>query len=100
MMTQFLSEWTRRLLSREFPIMKRLPQILFNRPTQTHNYADEFKNLEEKLPPAAFFCSQKSYLVNLSKIQSIRNGYAFIGEKAIQIGEGSKEDLMKALHIG
>ncbi|MCW5920910.1 MAG: response regulator transcription factor [Saprospiraceae bacterium] len=55
------------------------------------------KGIEEKLPPTGFMRVHKSYIVNLSKIESIRNREIKIGEADIPIGESNWEELMKAL---
>lgn len=56
------------------------------------------KAIEEKLPSQGFMRVHKSYIVNLAKIESIRNREIKIGEVEIPVGEGNWEELMKALN--
>ena len=56
------------------------------------------KAIEEKLPAQGFMRVHKSYIVNLAKIESIRNREIKIGEAEIPVGEGNWEELMKALN--
>jgi len=56
------------------------------------------KAIEEKLPSQGFMRVHKSYIVNLAKIESIRNREIKIGEAEIPVGEGNWEELMKALN--
>jgi two-component system, LytTR family, response regulator len=58
-----------------------------------------FKAIEEKLPPNAFFRVHKSFMVNLSKIQSIRNGMIYINKHEIPLSDTLREDLMRKLNI-
>jgi DNA-binding LytR/AlgR family response regulator len=55
------------------------------------------KAIEDKLPKQGFMRIHKSYIVNLAKIESIRNREIKIGEAEIPIGESNWEELMKAL---
>jgi two-component system, LytTR family, response regulator len=59
-----------------------------------------FKAIEEKLPMHLFFRVHKSFMVNTSKIQSIRNGMIFINKHEIPLSENMREELMKKLNIG
>jgi DNA-binding LytR/AlgR family response regulator len=59
-----------------------------------------FKMIEEHLPNEAFFRAHKSYLVNLSKIQSIRNGSVFIEKNAVPVSESQREELIRVLKLG
>jgi two-component system, LytTR family, response regulator len=59
-----------------------------------------FKNIEEKLPPEGFFRVHKSFMVNTSKIQSIRNSVIFINKHTVPLSDTMREDLMKVLKIG
>ncbi|MCB9341878.1 MAG: response regulator transcription factor [Lewinellaceae bacterium] len=55
------------------------------------------KGIEEKLPPESFLRIHKSYIVNLEKIESIRNHQLTIGGREVPVSEGNMEDLLKAL---
>jgi DNA-binding LytR/AlgR family response regulator len=59
-----------------------------------------FKNIEEKLPTQGFFRVHKSFMVNTSKIQSIRNSVIFINKHTVPLSDNMREDLMKVLKIG
>jgi two-component system LytT family response regulator len=49
------------------------------------------KSLVEQLPPAQFFRTHKSYIVNLDHIQSIRNGRIKLEGAEVPYGENYKE---------
>jgi len=53
------------------------------------------KNLTEKLPSLSFARIHKSYIISLSKIQSISRGRIKIGEKVIPLGENYKDAFNK-----
>jgi len=53
------------------------------------------KGIEEKLPATGFMRVHKSFIVNLSRIESIRNRELRIGEWEIPVGEANVEDLMR-----
>lgn len=53
------------------------------------------KAIEEKLPVTGFMRVHKSFIVNLSRIESIRNRELRIGEWEIPVGEANVEDLMR-----
>jgi two-component system, LytTR family, response regulator len=59
-----------------------------------------FRVIEEKLPPILFFRVHKSFMVNTSKIQSIRNGIIFINKHEVPLSENMREALMQKLNIG
>lgn len=54
------------------------------------------KAIEEKLNGfGGFVRVHKSFIISFKKVESIRNGYAFIQQKAVPISENFKNDLMK-----
>ena len=55
------------------------------------------KTLQEKLPPERFVRVQKSYIVQLSKIEAIERSHIIIGKDRIPIGETYQEALLNAL---
>ena len=55
------------------------------------------KNLEEELPSDRFVRVQKSYIVQLSKIEAIERSHIIIGKDRVPIGETYQESLFKAL---
>ena len=56
------------------------------------------KGIEEKLPTHSFMRVHKSFIVNLSKIESIRSQNIFIGEHHIPVSEGYLEGLMQVIN--
>lgn len=56
------------------------------------------KSIKEKLPNQSFMQVHKSYLVNLTKIESIRSQNIFIGEHHIPISDGYLEALMQVIN--
>ena len=58
------------------------------------------KNLEEQLPSDRFIRVQKSYIVQLSRIEAIERSHIIIGKDSIPIGETYQENLFKALEGG
>ena len=55
------------------------------------------KTLQEKLPQERFIRVQKSYIVQLSKIEAIERSHIIIGKDRIPIGETYQEALFTAL---
>lgn len=55
------------------------------------------KGIEEKLPPQGFMRVHKSFIVNLNRIESIRNREIKIGDWEIPVGEANLEALMQVL---
>lgn len=58
------------------------------------------KNLEEELPSDRFIRVQKSYIVQLSKIEAIERSSIIIGNDRIPIGDTYQESLFKTLGGG
>ncbi len=56
------------------------------------------KGIEAKLPTQGFLRVHKSFIVNLDKIQSIRNREIKIGECEIPVGESNLEELLRLLN--
>ena len=55
------------------------------------------KNLEEQLPSDRFARVQKSYIVQISKIEAIERSHIIIGKDRIPIGEAYQDSLLKAI---
>jgi two-component system LytT family response regulator len=55
------------------------------------------KGIEEKLPTGKFLRVQKSFIVNLEKIESIRNHRISIGKFEIPVSDSSMESLLEAI---
>ncbi len=58
------------------------------------------KTLEDQLPGDRFARVQKSYIVQLSRIEAIERSHIIIGKDRIPIGETYQENLFKALEGG
>jgi DNA-binding LytR/AlgR family response regulator len=56
------------------------------------------KGIEAKLPAQGFLRVHKSFIVNLDKIQSIRNREIKIGDCEIPVGESNLEELLRLLN--
>lgn len=54
-------------------------------------------SLEERLPKDVFFRIHRSYLVNISSIQSIMGNCLFIDGKSLPISQRKKDDLMNTV---
>lgn len=57
------------------------------------------KSILEKLPQDRFLRVQKSFIVNTTKVESIRNHQVMIGKYEIPASEGGLEELLKALNF-
>lgn len=55
------------------------------------------KGIEEKLPAGRFLRVQKSFIVNLEKIESIRNHRINIGKYDIPVSDSNMESLLEAI---
>jgi DNA-binding LytR/AlgR family response regulator len=56
------------------------------------------KGIEEKLPSKRFLRVQKSFIVNIDKIESIRNHRISIGKFEIPVSETNMESLLEAIN--
>lgn len=56
------------------------------------------KGIEEKLPSKSFLRVQKSFIVNLDKIESIRNHRITIGKFEIPVSDTNMESLLQAIN--
>jgi two-component system, LytTR family, response regulator len=56
------------------------------------------KGIEEKLPSRRFMRVQKSFIVNLDKIESIRNHRITIGKYEIPVSDAHMESLLEAIN--
>lgn len=64
-----------------------------------HLISHTLKYIEEKLPSNKFLRVHRSYIINLSKIDSLHDGYAFIGTNKIPVSKSYKEQLYKRLNL-
>ena len=67
--------------------------------TRKHLISQTLKSIEEKLAGTKFLRVHRSYIINFSKIDSIQDGYVFIGKHKIPVSKSYKETLMKALNL-
>jgi DNA-binding LytR/AlgR family response regulator len=56
------------------------------------------KGIEEKLPGRRFLRVHKSFIINVDKLQSIRNHQITIGDHEIPVSEANMEELMKLIN--
>ncbi len=56
------------------------------------------KGIEEKLPEKRFLRVHKSFIINVDKLQSIRNHQITIGDHEIPVSEANMEELMKLIN--
>lgn len=64
-----------------------------------HLISHTLKSVEKKLPISKFLKVHRSYIINLSKIDSIQEGYVFIGKHKISVSKTYKEQLMTSLNL-
>lgn len=57
------------------------------------------KAVEEKLPPNKFLRVHRSYIIALNKIDSIREGAIYIGEKSIPVADSFRSALNQRLNV-
>ncbi len=56
------------------------------------------KGIEEKLPEGKFLRTHKSFIVNVSKVASIRSHQLTIGEHEVPVSDANLEELMRLLN--
>ena len=64
-----------------------------------HTLHLSLKNIEEKLPTTLFYRLHRSYIINITKIDSVEKETAYIGKHPIPIGEAYKTNLLKQLNL-
>ncbi len=57
------------------------------------------KKLENGLPPSLFVRVHRSFLVNISKIDEISEGFVYLGIKQVPLARGFRDDLVKRLQM-
>ncbi|HCX23074.1 MAG: DNA-binding response regulator [Flammeovirgaceae bacterium] len=57
------------------------------------------KSIEDKLLPFGFRRIHRSYLINFEKVDSISEGFVFIGAHKVQIGKSFRKDFMESLPL-
>ena len=64
-----------------------------------HLISHTLKSVEEKLPKTTFLKVHRSYIINVSKIDSIQEGYIFINKYKVSVSRSYKDVLMKRLNL-
>lgn len=57
------------------------------------------KIMAEKLPPAHFLRIHRSFIINLSQIEAVNEGYVLVNQKAIPIGKTQKSELLTRVKL-
>ena len=65
--------------------------------TVAHLLSSTLKSIEEKLPTSSFIRVHRSFVVNISKLDFVTDGYLEIGRKVIPLGKSYKEMLMSRI---
>ena len=68
-------------------------------PQKFHVLHATLKSIEEKLPSTAFIRVHRSYIVSLSKIDSIQEGVIAIGKNNIPVADTYRSTLNKRLNL-
>ena len=64
-----------------------------------HLISHTLKYIEEKLPSQKFLRVHRSYIINLNKIDSLHDGYAFIDANKIPVSKSHKDQLYNRLNL-
>lgn len=67
--------------------------------TQKHLISHTLKSVEEKLPAHKFIRVHRSFVINVSKIKSLQDGYIFIEKNKVPMSASNKEELMKHINL-
>lgn len=67
--------------------------------SQKHLISHTLKSVEEKLPQHKFIRVHRSYVINVSKIKSLQDGYIFIEKNKVPMSASNKEELMKRINL-
>jgi DNA-binding LytR/AlgR family response regulator len=78
--------------------MKDYVKIFLNSAKKPILTKSTLKGIEEKLPGKGFMRVHKSFIVNLSRIESIRNHQIRIGPYEIPVGEANLDELLRLLN--
>jgi len=70
--------------------------VLADKKYVTHN---TIKNLEEKVNPTTFMKVHRSYIVNIRKVDNIRDNSLFINGIEVPISKANKADVLKRLNV-
>jgi DNA-binding LytR/AlgR family response regulator len=67
--------------------------------TQKNLLSYTLKSVEEKLPSQKFMRVHRSYIINLSKIKSLQEGYVFTEKHKIPVSNSYKDALMSKINL-
>lgn len=70
--------------------------VLADRKYVSHN---TIKNLEEKINPAVFLKIHRSYIVNMKKVQNIRDNTVVINGLELPISKANRAEVLKRLNV-
>lgn len=70
--------------------------VLADKKYVTHN---TIKNLEEKVNPDTFMKVHRSYIVNIRKVDNLRDNSLFINGMEVPISKANKADVLKRLNV-
>jgi DNA-binding LytR/AlgR family response regulator len=66
---------------------------------QKHLISHTLKSVEEKLPAQQFIRIHRSYIINITKIKSLHDGYVFIEKNKIPVSNSNRDELMKHINL-
>lgn len=64
-----------------------------------HLISHTLKSVEQKLPTSKFLKVHRSYIINISKIDSIQDRYIYINKHKIPVSKTYREQLMASLNL-
>jgi DNA-binding LytR/AlgR family response regulator len=67
--------------------------------TQKYLISHTLKSVEEKLPQHQFIRVHRSFVINVTKIKSLQDGYIFIEKNKIPLSTSNKDELMKHINL-
>ena len=73
--------------------------VMINTTTSRHIVHSTMKGMEKKLPSELFARVHRSYIVNLPKVDQIKDLHVVVQEKEIPIGASYKDKFMKRLNF-
>jgi DNA-binding LytR/AlgR family response regulator len=69
-------------------------------PQKTYLTSMHLKVIEDRLPANLFMRVHRSFIINLSKIESLNNYEIIVGGKSVSLGESYRENLLKTVVEG
>lgn len=76
--------------------------LMFHSGAETYQSSGTMREIEEKLDGHGFFRCNKGYLVNLDRVDGVRDGCAMVNGNALPISRSRRTEFMEALtdHVG